>query len=116
MEKPLWEVPSWEHEDLWEDWRNARSDEERRMILRSVGVPPELRSEAERLFPSPKTGASRADASEPGTAEDHDHIDKDRGAKFNRRIGLLTLIVAIVALLWDHWPDIASLLSRLFPA
>ena len=51
MDRPSEFPPSWEP-DIWEDWRNARSDFERRDILLIHGVPPELLGAADRLFPS----------------------------------------------------------------
>lgn len=44
------QVPSWP-DDFWEDWRSARSDTERRMMLQGFGIPPQLQAEADRLFP-----------------------------------------------------------------
>lgn len=42
-------VSGWEP-DYWEDWQNAKNDEEKKNILTSHGIPPELASQANDLF------------------------------------------------------------------
>ena len=108
------QVPSWP-DDFWEDWRSARSDAERRMMLQGFGIPPQLQAEADRLFPSP--APSTPDAGEPRKPQAEDQIEQAQHPGVDRLVAILSLSVAVLALLWDHASDIAlffrSLLSHL---
>lgn len=111
------EVPFWE-DDYWEDWRNERSDDGRSRLLLHHGAPPELRSEVQRLFPNPlpneDASDSKTDTVKPCKPENCDQVDNCSNSKSNWWIGLLTLIVAIISLLWDHWDDVSSFISSFF--
>lgn len=50
----------WE-DDCWEDWNNAKSDNERIAILKSFGVNAELIPEYKRLFLNKKQPAAKSD-------------------------------------------------------
>ena len=50
MERPYFTREEWIPSEL-EDYRSARSDNERRQMLRSFGVDPAHQAEADRLFP-----------------------------------------------------------------
>lgn len=52
-------VESW-HDDMWEDWNNAKDDSTRKRILQVHGVPPQLSGEYIRLFEQKETPAEKS--------------------------------------------------------
>lgn len=50
-------VENWE-QDIWEDWNNAKTDDEKRRILLKCGVPRELESDAMQIFEQNKSSTS----------------------------------------------------------
>ena len=108
MDRPSEFPPSWEP-DIWEDWRNARSDFERRDILLTHGVPLELLGTADRLFPS----ADQAVAPN-GEDPEPDHPD-DMPLPRPEKKGVFARLGAVVAFL-DGLPGAVALVRSVLRA
>ena len=100
MDRPS-EFPPSREPDIWEDWLNARSDFERRDILLTHGVPPELLDTAGRLFPSADQAVT-PDGEDP----EPDHPDdvplprpekKDKLAEIAVVLGLAAAIITCLS-------------------
>lgn len=123
-------------DDLAEDYRNARSDDERRRMLLDWGVDDAHQQEARRLFNSPETDVKPKDAgidqrlvelqklrqdfdkyrAEEAAYHAAEALREKHAEKRGFWKGVLSSVVSgiIVALFSYYWPTIVSFLTNLF--
>lgn len=101
-------VREW-HPSIWEDWRRARNDDERKRILYLNGYPPELEHYARKLYGLPPEELKELDKQRRDEAK-RKAADARDDRREQIRIGLIVGIpVAIVSSI------ISAVITHFFP-